>query len=70
MARIFKITAYMVDANEDFNASSIKDEIKNIDDIIVKNVEVIEKDIGEWDDDHPLNRFNSPIEECTKYFEV
>lgn len=70
MAHIFKITAYMVDANEDFNASNIKDEIQNIDDIIVKNVEVIEKDIGEWDDDHPLNRCNSPIKECTKYFEV
>ena len=70
MARIFKVTAYMVDANDYFNASCIKDEIQNIDDIIIKNVEVVVKDIGEWDDNHPLNYCNSPIEECKKYFEV
>ena len=38
-------------------------------DLIVHHVNIEERDIGEWDDDNPLNLLDCPKSECEKYFE-
>lgn len=69
MARIFKISGYLVDAVGDYDAKQLEVELKEDYDLIAHHIRVEERDIGEWDDDCPLNYFNCPEEECEKYFD-
>ena len=68
MARIFKISGYLVDANGDYDAEQLEVALKEDYDLIAHHIRVEERDIGEWDDDCPLNDFDCPKEECEKYF--
>lgn len=70
MARIIKITGYLVDPcdGNELDAEAVKDLLSSRFDLIGKNFKTEECNIGEWDDDHELNYCNSPIELCEKYF--
>lgn len=68
MAKIFKVTGYFVDPNDDWNCDTLKVALEENNDLISHYVNVDEKDIGEWEDDNPLNLCECPISECEKFF--
>ena len=68
MAKIFKIEGYYVDPNGDYSANNLEIELKENYDLIPRFIKVQEQDIGEWEDDNPLNYRNCLKEECEKYF--
>lgn len=68
MAKIFKIEGYYVDPNGGWSAEDLQIELEQNYDFIDKHIKVLERDIGEWEDDNPLNYINSPESECEKYF--
>ena len=68
MAKIFKIEGYYVDPNGSWSAEWLKTELEENYDLIDKHIKVQEQDIGEWEDDNPLNYYNCPKDECEKYF--
>ena len=70
--KAYKVELLIIDHDE-LGADGIKDVIENVkypnyciapD---VKNIECV--DIGEWDDDHPLNKFSTCDEEYKRLFE-
>ena len=71
MAKLFKIQAYIVDPNGEF---STDDRLEDCliyctqNDLHLEHLEIQSADIGEWDDDHPLNYFDCPEAEFKKYF--
>jgi hypothetical protein len=72
MAKLFKISAYIVDYNDEFETSSdLKDYLiwRTQNHITLNHISIQTADIGEWDDDHPLNRCACPKSEHDKYFE-
>ena len=70
MAKLFKIETYLLDYNNDFR------NIENLEDYLdwkiryglLEHTHIVEADIGEWDDDHPLNIVDCPEAEYEKYF--
>ena len=70
MAKIFKIQGYLVDYNDRFDARDIADILEEMPDIIAHHIKVEEHDIGEWEDDNPLNYHKCPESECEKYFKA
>ena len=71
MPKIYKITTYVVDSNDEFStAASLKDCIIYCtqNDLNLEHIKIEEVDIGEWHDDHPLNYFDCPKAEFDKYF--
>ena len=68
MAKIFKIEGYYIDPNGGWSAEDLQIELEENYDLIDKHIKVQERDIGEWEDDNPLNYCNSPESECEKYF--
>lgn len=70
MAKLYKIQAYLLDYNEDFDSiSTLKRYINwNTRYGIVDYLHIAEADIGEWGDDHPLNIVDCPEAEYEKYF--
>lgn len=69
MAKLFKIQAYIVDPNGEFDT----DELATIMeygpyDIHLRHIEIDEADLGEWEDNHPLNYINCPEAEFEEYF--
>ena len=70
MAKLFKIQAYLVDYNGDFDESNLEDYIMwRLDDVSVDHIHLTSADINDWHDDHPLNNYNCPEAEYEKYFE-
>ena len=70
MAKLFKISAYLVDFNDTFDESNLEDYLiwrlqKHLD---IDHVCLVSADIGEWHDDHPINNINCPEAEYEKYF--
>lgn len=68
MAKIFKISGYFVDPNSDYTADDLRGAFENNIDIFSKYLNIEERDIGEWEDDNPLNYINCPKSECEVYF--
>ena len=68
MAKIFKVTGYFVDYNDEYDCDRLKVDLEQDYDLIAHHINIEERDIGEWDDDNPLNLFNCPKSECEKYF--
>ena len=66
MAKIYKISGYVIDVNDEWNENELRWLLEN--DVTIKHFKAEDVDIGEWYDEHPLNYCNSPIEECEKYF--
>ena len=70
MAKLFKLTAYLVDPNDTFDESNLEDYLiwrlqKYLD---IDHIHLSSADIGEWNDDHPINNYNCPEAEYEKYF--
>ena len=70
MPRIYKITTYLVDCSDEFNDASLKDCLVYCtqNDLNLEHTKIQSADIGEWNDDHPLNYYNCPKAEYEKYF--
>ena len=71
MAKLFKISAYIVDMNDEF---STEDRIEDCliyctqNDLNLEHIKIDSADIGEWEDNHPLNYVDCPKSEFEKYF--
>jgi hypothetical protein len=69
MAKIFKISGYLVDPDDLYRLSVIEDVISYaLYDMVHQHIHVEEADIGEWDDESPLDYDNCDLAECEKYF--
>lgn len=69
MAKIFKISGYLVDTDDLYRSSVIEDVIRYaLYDMVHQHIHVEEADIGKWDDESPLNYDNCDLAECDKYF--
>ena len=69
MAKIFKVSGYLVDVEGDIDASEVVAEISfGLDGMINQHIHVEEADIGRWSDENPLNYGNCDLAECEKHF--
>ena len=70
MAKLFKLTAYLVDYNDTFDESNLEDYLiwRLRDELDIDHIHLTSADIGEWHDDHPMNNYNCPEAEYEKYF--
>lgn len=71
MAKVFKISAYVVDANDEFDTNDrLEDCIIYCtqNDLMIEHLQIENADIGEWHDDHPMNFTDCPLSEYEKYF--
>ena len=66
--KAYKLEVIVVDL-EGLGKGGIIDELENgIDYFIPTVTKVVEADIGEWYDEHPLNMRNTPVSEINEYF--
>jgi hypothetical protein len=71
MAKIFKIQAYIVDPNGEFYADGRLEDCLiycTQNDLNLDHLKIQSVDLGEWDDDLPINKFDCPEVEFKKYF--
>lgn len=69
MAKIFKVSGYLVDTDVDFEAYQIAEWFEyNEFGLIPQHIHVEQSDIGKWDSENPLNYDNCDLAECEKYF--
>lgn len=69
MAKIFKISGYLMDPDDLYRLGEIKAGISYVlDGMVHQHIHVEESDIGKWDDESPLNYDNCDLAECEKYF--
>lgn len=69
MAKIFKISGYLVDPDDLYRLSEIEAGISYaLDGMVHQHIHVEESDIGKWDDESPMNYDNCDLAECEKYF--
>lgn len=70
MAKIYKLTAYLIDSNDTFDESNLEDYLiwRLRDELDIEHIQLAGADLGEWDDDLPLNMYRCPKEEFEKYF--
>lgn len=71
MAKLFKVTTYIVDANDEFEDAAGLEACLVYDTqnhFWLNHTHIDEADIGEWEDEHPLNYIDCPEAEFTKYF--
>ena len=68
MAKIYKVTGYVVDFRGEYDEDYIQLLIEQSSDLFIKHFQADSADIGEWHDEHPLNYRNSDVLECEKYF--
>lgn len=70
MAKLFKLSAYIVSHNDIFDESNLKDYliwcVQN--ELFIDHIHLASADIGPWHDDHPINNINCPEAEYEKYF--
>lgn len=59
--KAYRIVTYVVD-HEDMGLDAILDELDRSKWIAVRTGAIDEIDIGEWDDDHPLNQMSTDVE--------
>jgi len=56
MTKAYKMTVYVIDLNYDFGSKdAVKQAVKNCDADFTTITDIQEVEIGEWDDEHPLN---------------
>ena len=68
MAQIFRISGYLVDAGDDYAEADIQTALTQRLDMHSQQLHIDVADIGEWDDDNPLNYENCDLAYCTQYF--
>lgn len=68
MAKIFKVSGYLVDVEGDIDASEVVAEISfGLDGMINQHIHVEEADIGRWSDENPLNYGNCDLADMSKH---
>lgn len=67
MAKIHKISGYVVDIDETFDVEDLKYAL-DVMEFFSQQLHVETANIGEWNDDNPLNHLNCDLAECEKYF--
>ncbi len=72
MAKVFKISAYIVDAMDEYDKFKLEDLLTYCtqNDVSLRHLKICSADIGEWDDDNPLNRLDCSVGEFAKHFRV
>lgn len=77
MAKLFKLTAYIVDHSGNFDEEAMEDflmwriqhdEILGDNELDIDHIHLSSTDIGPWHDDHPINNYHCPEAEYEKYF--
>ena len=70
MAKLFKISAYVIDYNDDFDKSNIEEYLvyETQKHFNLERLQIAEADLGVWYDEHPLNYIDCPEDEYKKYF--
>lgn len=69
MANIIKFSGYLIDPNEDYRDNGdVADTLERYTDMFTQHLHEEVVDIGEWDDESPLNYGNCDLAECEKYF--
>lgn len=71
MAKLFKITTYVVDYNDEFRTPDrLEDCITYCtqNDLELRYTKIQSADVGEWYDEHPLNYCSCPKAEFEKHF--
>lgn len=70
MAKLFKLSAYLIDYNDTFDESNLEDYLiwRLCDELDIDHIHLDCADIEDWNDDHPLNYYNCPEAEYEKYF--
>lgn len=68
MAKIFKVSGYLVDPIGDYPVDYLKHDIETSYDMIGQHIHVEEADIGKWNSESPLNYDNCDLADCEKYF--
>lgn len=70
MAKLFKLSAYLIDPNDTFDTQNLEDYLiwRLRDELDIDHIHLDCADIGDWNDDHPLNNYNCPEAEYEKYF--
>lgn len=70
MAKLHKLTAYLVDPLGKFDESNLEDYLiwRLQDELDIDHIHLSSADIGPWYDDHPINNYNCPEAEYEKYF--
>lgn len=67
MSSIHKVTMYVVDVDDTFNKNELE-YLFDRTDWFMRYDEVESADVGEWEDDHPLNYRKCPLEVHESYF--
>lgn len=67
MVKIHKISGYVVDIDETFNVEDLKYAL-DVMEFFAPQLHIETANIGEWNDDNPLNHLNCDLAECEKYF--
>ena len=68
MARVHKISGYLVDPNGEYTRDDIEVAMERVLDAPFQQLHIDTADIGEWEDDNPLNYSNCDLAECEKWF--
>jgi hypothetical protein len=72
MAKVFKFSAYVVDPSDEFSTNDRFEDCLiwlTQNELNLNHLKIESADIGEWDDDHPLNFYDCPETEYEKYFQ-
>lgn len=70
MAKLFKLTAYLVDIDGKFDESNLEDYLiwRLRDELDIDHIKLESADIKDWHDDHSINNYNCSEAEYEKYF--
>lgn len=68
MAKIHKISGYLVDPNDEYGNDVLRNCLEYSFDSMFQQLHIETADIGEWNDDNPLNYPNCDLADCEKYF--
>lgn len=69
MANIIKFSGYLIDPNNDYQGEGDVDVVlETYTDMFTQHLHEEVVDIGEWDEESPLNYGNCDLAECEKYF--
>ncbi len=70
MAKIFRISGYLIDTNGSCDEDDIELSVTEKLGMFSQQLHIESADIGEWDDDNSLNYENCDLACCTQYFKL
>lgn len=68
MAQIFRISGYLIDPNDNCNKDEITLAVTERLGVCCQQLHIESADIGEWDDENPLNYEDCDLSYCSQYF--